>query len=79
MPQMSCGNNGVIEMANNLQVEVKKGKDGKVYAQIALCLDADSGPSKTGKSTMVATSNGFAFLGADSNNKPVRFSLNVIK
>ena len=67
-------------MSNNLQVEVKKNsKDGKVYAQIALCLDTDSGPSKTGKSTIVATSNGFTFLGADSNNRPVRFSINVIK
>ena len=66
-------------MANNVEVKVAKAKDNKVYASIVLCLDADLGPSKTGKTTMVATSNGFTFLGADSNNKPVRYSLNVIK
>lgn len=66
-------------MSNNLEVKVAKGKDGKQYAQIALCLDVDQGPSKTGKSVMVATSGGFMFLGVDSNNKPVKFSINVIK
>ena len=66
-------------MINNLEVKVAKAKDGKFYAQIAFCLDVDLGPSSTGKTTKVATSGGFQVIGMDSNNKPVRYSISVIK
>ena len=66
-------------MSKGYQIEVAKAKDGKTYVKIAFCIDADFGPSKSGKSVIVASTEGNVPVGTSTDGKMVKMGLNVYK
>jgi len=59
--------------------QAKNPKDGKQWVTVAFCLDGDFGPSKSGKTVIVATSEGNVPVGTSADGKVVRMGLNVYK